>query len=287
MFQRVRRHLTPGTFIACIALVFAVTGGAFAATGSGGGGGGSGVKASASVTPAAVVAKAKAKPKPKAGARGPAGPAGKNGASGANGAPGATGPAGAAGAAGGRGEAGAVGPTGPQGPQGEKGESGTTGFTETLPSGKTLKGDWNLTATATAAGQRFGTDVSFDIPLKEAPVEVHYIRASGLEPIYNKTTAQEEEVAQPACPGSAVEPEATVGNLCVYQASFAGSASPAEENVIKSVSIIGKTVILPAICPVDRDASECLLTVGSGADKFGFYLFTDSESEKEGEKAVA
>ena len=39
MFRVLRRNLTPGTVIAFVALVFALTGGAFAATGGGGGGG--------------------------------------------------------------------------------------------------------------------------------------------------------------------------------------------------------------------------------------------------------
>ena len=81
MFRALRNHLTPSTAIAFVALVFAITGGAFAATGSvnnSGGGGSHG-------TLTASVAKKKAKPKPKGGARGPAGP---------KGAPGATGPAG-------------------------------------------------------------------------------------------------------------------------------------------------------------------------------------------------
>jgi hypothetical protein len=72
MFSALRKHLTPGTFIALIALIFAMTGGAFAASSSGGG---SGAKATASVTRGtSVAAAAKSKAKPKAGPRGPAGP---------------------------------------------------------------------------------------------------------------------------------------------------------------------------------------------------------------------
>ena len=36
MLQRVRKHMNPATAIALLALVFALTGGAFAATGAGG-----------------------------------------------------------------------------------------------------------------------------------------------------------------------------------------------------------------------------------------------------------
>jgi hypothetical protein len=40
MFHRARKHLTSSTFIALLALVFAVTGVSFAATGGGSGSGG-------------------------------------------------------------------------------------------------------------------------------------------------------------------------------------------------------------------------------------------------------
>jgi hypothetical protein len=104
MFRVIRRHLTPGTAIAFVALVFALTGGAFAATG----GGGSHATLTAGV----------AKKKSKAPARGPAGP---------KGATGATGPAGPAGAAGPQGAAGAKGETGAAGANGANGTEGTNG----------------------------------------------------------------------------------------------------------------------------------------------------------------
>jgi hypothetical protein len=134
MFQRIRKHLNPSTAIAFLALVFAITGGAFAATG--------GSPSRATLTASAAKAKAKTK-------AGPRGPAGKNGATGA---PGATGPGGPAGAAGGKGENGATGATGSTGLQGPKGNpgtngtNGTTGFTKTLPSKETETGVWSYTA---------------------------------------------------------------------------------------------------------------------------------------------
>jgi Collagen triple helix repeat (20 copies) len=277
MFQRVRKHLTPSTAIAFLALVFALTGGAFAASSHGGG---AGVKASAAVAPAAIAVEAKARVKAKAGPRGPAGPRGATGAAGPAGAQGA---AGAQGPAGARGEAGSQGPEGKQGEPGVKGEQGapgTTGFTETLPSGKTLKGNWSLIGTASAAGAHFGTGVSFGIPLKEAPA-VHYLKyieVGGtsekvwLEPVYNKTKGEEEDVTQPACPGTAVEPEAKPGNLCIY----AGSSG---EGFDSNLSGLGRPEdILPAVCP----ASDALLTcvaAKAGAEKSGFYLANIAQEE--------
>jgi hypothetical protein len=121
MFQKLRTHLSYANVAATMALVFALTGGAFAATSHSGGGGSTGSKATASVTPVATAAKKKAKAK--APARGPAGPAGKNGTNGTNGAPGATGPAGATGPGGPQGPAG----TGTQGEKGLQGEPGKNG----------------------------------------------------------------------------------------------------------------------------------------------------------------
>ena len=72
MLSAIRRHLNPGTLIAFVALIFAVTGGAFAASGSSGGGtGGKGTARFARTTTLATTAKSKAKPKAKTGPGGP------------------------------------------------------------------------------------------------------------------------------------------------------------------------------------------------------------------------
>jgi hypothetical protein len=115
--------------LAFVALVFAITGASFAATGGGNGG-------SSHATLTAAAAKSKAKSKAKTGPRGPAGP---------RGATGATGPAGPAGPAGPTGPGGAQGPQGPagnngsNGEKGEKGENGTPGIKGTSVTVKELK----------------------------------------------------------------------------------------------------------------------------------------------------
>jgi Collagen triple helix repeat (20 copies) len=209
MFSALRRHITPATVLAFVALVFAVTGGAFAATGSGSGSG-SGAKVSASVAPAAVVAKAKSKPK--AGARGPAGPKGATGATGAAGPAGPTGPSGATGP---QGPQGAPGTNGTNGTNGEKGETGAAGpegspWTGggTLPAGKTETGTWSYNASA--AGPVVAS-VSFALPLEEAAaknLKVHYIGEGASQ--------------SPECPGTISSPAAEPGNLCVYQGEAIG-----------------------------------------------------------------
>lgn len=145
------------------------------------------------------------------------------------------------------GPAGPAGPAGPQGPQGAKGDTGSAGekgtagesvvgktvaTTEkskceglggaeyavggkattvcngapwsaggTLPKGKTETGAWFVSAAGGSAG-----GISFAIPLPTplGPGQVHIITS--------KTTE---------CPGTAEEPKALAGNLCVYESATA------------------------------------------------------------------
>jgi hypothetical protein len=198
-FEKIRRklHPTPSGVIAIVALVFALTGGAFAATG--GNGGGSHATALAS----------KAKPKTKAGPRGPAGP---KGATGATGAPGATGPGGPAGAAGGAGEKGTTGETGPkgekgiqgiQGIQGNPGTNGTTGFTKTLPAGETETGTYVAYINdLNQINAKVSVAISFPIPVEGGVTSKAYY----LEPGEKNSE----------CEGTFETPEASPGVLCIY-----------------------------------------------------------------------
>ncbi|HEY5344390.1 MAG TPA: hypothetical protein VIJ66_12135 [Solirubrobacteraceae bacterium] len=162
-----------------IALVFAATGGAFAATGGGSGPNAPGLTASA--------AKHKAKkPKAKPGPRGPAGPAGKQGVqglagpagpAGAQGAPGAKGETGAKGDPGAGGSEGAEGPEGQTGPQGPKGDTGGQGPqgnpgqpgqpwtpNNVLPSGATETGTWGGQP---EENKKEYSSINFTIPLAQ------------------------------------------------------------------------------------------------------------------------
>jgi hypothetical protein len=89
---------------------------------------------------------------------------------------------------------------GTSGPAGVNGVNGATGFTSTLPSGATEVGTW--------AGDEHTTEetpyympISFNIPLASAP-EIKVVA---------KNAPRTEE-----CPGSAAEPKATHGVLCIY-----------------------------------------------------------------------
>jgi hypothetical protein len=207
-----------GLIVAAIALVFAMLGGAYAATG------GSSGKATASAK------QGKQGPRGKTGKTGPAGPAGPAGAQGPGGPAGAKGDAGAAGSNGTNGTNGTPGAPGtsvtnttlakgsvtcPEGGAEFKvgagapthACNGTTGYTETLPPGKTETGAWSISQSATTEMSAYGS-VSFPIPLEQPGAE-------GTAFGFN-----EEETASETfnshCPGSLAEPDAEPGFLCVY-----------------------------------------------------------------------
>jgi hypothetical protein len=254
MFSALRKriHVSPATAIATLALVFAMTGGAYAAKHY------------------LITSTKQISPKVLKSLQGKAGKAGANGAQGLAGAAGPQGPGGAAGA---KGETGAPGTPGKDGAPGAPGKDGTTGFTETLPKGKTETGEWSLIGDATGAFKHFGSSASFNIPLAAAPTP-HYLRPSGKEPVAveepaGSKTFVEKEVEQPACPGKAAAPEATPGNLCVY--------ASAEKNTVKQNS----QFIFPLLCSfASGDASACIFAKPS-VDPDGFGIWTVSAEEGE------
>lgn len=185
---------TAGLVVAVIALVAALAGTAFAAAGLN----------SKQKKEVKSIAKQFAG---KNGATGPQGPAGAAGAAGAKGDKGDTGAAGSNGSNGATGPAGAIGKTGPTGPAGPTGENGATGpagqtgFTETLPSGKTLKGTWSFNASeASSEGGSIKVPISFGIPLATSLL-VEKVKFGGAT----------------ECSGSVVAPTAADGFLCIYE----------------------------------------------------------------------
>jgi hypothetical protein len=220
MFSPLRNRFGIPGVISVIALVFAMFGGAYAATNTG--------KATSS-------AKAKKGPRGPKGATGPAGPQGPAGAKGDNGAAGSNGADGksvtaVAIAAGGECGAGVTGVKytlnglSTKVCNGKNGKSGQTGFTENLPQGKTETGGWAFgklleVPIPEGGGAVYGAEVlnvpiSFSIPLAEPlsdPEEVHFINPAGKEVVGFGT-----EVDSTACTGSVSGPTAEPGNLCVY-----------------------------------------------------------------------
>jgi hypothetical protein len=226
----------PGV-ISVIALVFAMLGGAYAASDDDG--------ATASAKKNSKAKKGPRGPRgPKgpagpAGAQGPAGPAGAKGDTGAKGDKGDTGNNGAPGdsvtgtpiAAGGACGAGVTGvkytlkTTSTNVCNGEDGEDGETGFTETLPPGKTETGAWTVNLSSTTLMGAYGS-ISFPIPLAEPSAEESafaFTQQQTEDEEFGKdeTTGEACEVGDPGCvdtgcEGTVLEPTAPPGVLCAY-----------------------------------------------------------------------
>jgi hypothetical protein len=200
MLLRIRKRLTYTNVALTIGVVFAMSGGAFAAT----------------HVKFIITSTKQIKPSVLKQLQGNAGPAGTTGAQGPQGPTGAKGENGTPGAAGVKGE---KGEKGERGEKGEKGTKGESGFTEVLPSKRTETGTWSF-AVPTAGLVRI--PMSFAIPLSAGlnggfgPSEpeknqVHYINASGEEENFGITGRHSTQ-----CLGTAEAPTAEPGNLCVY-----------------------------------------------------------------------
>jgi hypothetical protein len=154
------------------------------------------------------------------GASGPTGATGNAGATGATGpgvgATGATGPSGAAG------KEGATGPTGPGGGGGSGGcPGGVPTASCTLPSKSQETGVWSASLSVPVKGHQAQAQgvVSYPIRLKEgALLKLKY---------RNEVQA---ETPEPPCNGSANEPVAEAGNLCVYRGGNFGSLEKTDKN---------------------------------------------------------
>ncbi len=235
MLKRIREPFgTAGLVVAIVALIFALTGGAFAAD---------------HYLGASASKKQTAKRGPKGakgdtGAPGPVGPkgdAGANGANGSNGANGADGqsvtsvaePAGANCAAGG------YKLTSASGTQyvcnGKDGEGGGGGgeavLPETLPSEQSETGVWSINKPEKTAGPiALFAQISFPVPLddKLGEANVHYIDQEG------------KEQGEPSehCHGSVEVPLADPGHLCVYEGLARGDnllSTPSNEGIFQPI----------------------------------------------------
>jgi Collagen triple helix repeat (20 copies) len=204
MFSTISKRLTYANVAMTLALVFAMSGGAYAAG------------------KYLITSTKQISPKVLKSLVGKTGPAGKNGTNGTNGANGAPGEKGAQGPQGSQGPQGLEGKAGEPGKEGKAGANGTTGFTKTLPAGETETGTWGWFS---SAGGAVAIPISFTIPLsaKLAETQVHYINEHGEEVVFPEPThgliftgPTEEKKESTQCLGSAEEPTAAPGNLCVY-----------------------------------------------------------------------
>ena len=203
MFSILRNRFGIPGVISVIALVFAMIGGAYAASGSG-----PGPKASAS---------AKAKKGPR-GPRGPRGPKGEPGPKGD------------------------TGPQGSAGPQGAKGDSGAPGaegspWTKlgTVPPGETETGSWGMRVNPGAEVTVQAVQIPFALPLSKAPKEAVYVKASETEAEGCPGIVEGTPTAEPGvlCVYAAAENGTTFSGFLVPTPS-----SPFEEGAGKTGSVM-------------------------------------------------
>jgi hypothetical protein len=225
------RHLNATTIVAIVALVFAMTGGAWAAKRYL-------ITSTSQISP--KVLKALKGASGKVGAAGPAGPAGPAGAAGA----------GAAGPPGPQGPGGPAGLEGKEGKEGEKGPKGVPGSPwaagGTLPVGSTEKGAWTFGPIEKEGSPANFLVASFAIPLAaplaggiacEGPnvgagCHVHFINTAGKELTGEEGTIEVDPAKTGACLGSAAAPTATSGNLCIYAAQIQNVVHLGDESIL-------------------------------------------------------
>lgn len=230
MLSSIRRHASFANVIAVLALVFAMTGGAYAAKKYL-------ITSTSQIKPSVLKSlQGKAGPAGVVGPQGPQGPAGPagagkegaagkdgaNGTKGENGAPGAKGETGATGPKGLPGPAGPSGPSGPPGANGTTGPAGTSGPTGpegvcakancTLPSGATETGTWSISAIEPVHALESYTPISFPVRLEKASSEAAFLSALETEEL----DKHEKATGLGGCAGTSVFPTAPKGKLCVY-----------------------------------------------------------------------
>jgi hypothetical protein len=229
MFSRITKHLTYARIATTLALVFAMSGGAFAA---------SKIRITSTKQISPKVLKALK------GNTGPTGPAGVAGPVGPQGPRGETGPAGKDGLNGADGIRGEKGETGVAGPPGATGPEGVCSTANcVLPKGVTETGSWSF---STSNEEIIVTTISFAIPLAAPFGEsaVHYVGPT-------------DNVA--ACPGTAKEPKAQAGNLCVYQGGLLGA------QLIEGSETASTTIFTPGATLLELLQGEARGTSAAGA----------------------
>jgi hypothetical protein len=208
MLTWIRRQFTFANVTVTVALVFAMAGGAFAASHK---------SHAAKKSPVVITSLKQINPKVvaalkgqngKDGAQGVAGQQGPQGVQGSEGAKGKDGVPGEPGSRGATGPSGATGPVGATGPKGSTGSTGPEGICATasctLPKGASLKGEWAMRENQATGINGLTSAISLGVPLASAPT-AHYIpegTPEGSDPT--------------GCKGTVSAPVAVSGNLCVF-----------------------------------------------------------------------
>jgi hypothetical protein len=245
MFSRIRKRITYANVAMTLALVFAMSGGAYAAKHY------------------LITSTKQISPKVLTALKGKIGTNGVNGKDGAQGPAGEKGPAGTNGTNGKDGTNGTEGQTGAAGPAGATGATGPEGVCSTancvLPKGVSLKGAWGTAGIPTELPGFGGlaavyTPISFTIPFAGAP-SPHVIAIGG------KGTGPGE-----GCPttSNATKPEAEPGNLCIFVQSSTNvktfAPSDPEEGTLFAAGKTGSVLVVIA-----ETAGKGVLAKGSWA----------------------
>jgi Collagen triple helix repeat (20 copies) len=123
------------------------------------------------------------------------------------------GPTGPAGPQGSKGDPGPKGDKGDRGERGEKGEKGDPGPTETtLPPGKLSTGLWSFFTPPAA-----GSFITISFPLRVEPEPAEW------EPGVNWIGPGEPSTTE--CPGTATQPDAAPGQICLYASNVTNAGS--------------------------------------------------------------
>lgn len=282
--SRIRPRLTYANVAATLALVFAMTGGAYAAS------------------KFIITSTKQIKPSVLSQLKGKAGPAGRTGAVGAQGPAGAAGAKGETGTAGKNGENGVAGKDGTSvtsvekasgvlgpckeggseftaasgktyacnGAKGKEGSPWTLGGT--LPSEKTETGSWAFKNPTASVVLSLAIPISFTLPLEAAlaacdPTEtpagckVHFINAAGEEVVNGAVGIGEPTVD---CLGTVAAPTAKPGNLCVYTGAATGLAAGSEQIRSAATGANGASVA----------GAQISANVTAGAEGYGTWAVT-------------
>lgn len=213
MLKALGKRMTYANVALTLALVFAMTGGAYAAKKYL-------ITSTKQISPSVL--------KSLVGKAGPVGPQGSPGAPGAKGQPGAEGKTGLEGKAGTAGQKGLSGATGPTGPTGPTGSPWTAGGT--LPAGQTETGTWVFRSEAIEGAEEFDVPISFPIPTAKAGKALFFSNSQVAAEQFgeNETTHTKctVEASEPSCVDTGcrwkladveAKPESnTSGTLCIF-----------------------------------------------------------------------
>jgi hypothetical protein len=257
---------TAGLIVACVALVAALAGGAYAA------GGLSGPEKKEIQKQAKKFSKQFAQQFAQPGSAGPAGPVGPAGPQGAKGDTGVKGDTGAKGDTSAKGATGATGAQGPAGPAGEAGMCSEAEPECSLAAGGVLTGVW----ATTGRDQPSPAPISFPLRVSPAPTAIYQTDLAGeklgfelkdgavevygpypcmgpgpgcvLDGPEGEWLSRIEEAAEAyaaVCPGTAVDPQAEPGFLCIYPKNGKNFGAPDQAPAdSEAATEFGATVVI-------------------------------------------